>query len=127
VPRHSVDASVGEAPDVSVPGRWDGVAATDDLLALVVPDVEVELGVFADHAVEEAIEEGVVVHELGPEPRPEAGCMWEPAGPLGTRRELERHVGRSVAEARPLAPMEPSDPLVPLFAPFSKTWAGALR
>jgi hypothetical protein len=38
-----------------------------------------------------------VVHELGPDPLPEAGCVWEAAGPLGTRRELERHLKRSVS------------------------------
>ena len=51
-----------------------------------------ELGVVGDHASEEALEDGIVVHELGPNPRSEAGYMWEPAGPLGTRRKLERHV-----------------------------------
>ena len=39
-----------------------------DLLALVVPRVEVELGVLGDHPVEEAFDDRVVVQELGPDP-----------------------------------------------------------
>ena len=65
-----VDSSVGQARSVSVPRRGNRVPHTDDLLALVVPGVEVKLGVFADHAAEEAFENGVVVHELGPDPLP---------------------------------------------------------
>ena len=66
-----------------------------------------ELGVFADHAVEEAFENGVVVQELGPDSLPEAGCVWEPPGLLGTSRKLERHLRRSVSEARPPARQGP--------------------
>jgi len=91
-----VDPPVGEACDVSVPCCGDRVAPAYDLLSLVVPRVEVELGVFGDHTVEEAIEDRAVVHELWPDPLLKAGYVREPAGPLGTRRELERQAAPSL-------------------------------
>src|SRR5215208_6951648 len=66
---------------------------TDDFLALVIPGVELKLGVFGHHTAEEAFENWVVVQELGPDrPLREAGRVWEVAGPLGPRRKVERHV-----------------------------------
>ena len=94
-----VDSPVGQARDVSVPRCWDRVPHADDLLALVVPGVELELGELVDHAAEEAIQDRVVVHELGPG-AVEPGCVGLASGPLGAGRELERHVRPSVAEAR---------------------------
>ena len=53
-----------EASHVSVPRRGDRVPDADDLLALVVPGVEQELGVLGDHALEQSFEDGpLVVHE----------------------------------------------------------------
>jgi len=88
-----IESSVRQARGVSVPPGGNRVPHTDGLLALVVPRVELKLGVLADHAFEEAFENGRVVQELGPEPLLETGCVWEPpAGPLGTRGKLERHL-----------------------------------
>ena len=88
-----VEASVGQARSLSVPPRGNRHPRTDDLLALVIPGVELKLGVFGNHTAEEAFENWVVVQELGPDrPLPEAGRVWEVAGPLGTRRKVERHV-----------------------------------
>ena len=67
------------------------MAPGDDLLALVVPCVEEVLRVLVDHPAEKAIEDLVVVHELGPNLLLEAGDMGLLAGPLGTRRKVQRH------------------------------------
>ena len=84
---------LGEARSLSVPPRRHRHSHTDDFLALAIPGVELKLGVFGDHPPEETFENWVVVEELGPErPLPEAGRVWEVAGPLGTRRKVERHV-----------------------------------
>src|SRR5829696_8725517 len=96
-----VESSIGQAHIVSVPRRGNRHPHTDDFLPLVVPRVEPKLGVFGDHAAEEALQDGVVVHELGPGPLPEAGCVGEVAGPLGTSWKLQRHLGRSVSYATP--------------------------
>ncbi|HUK96749.1 MAG TPA: hypothetical protein VLV46_03765 [Gaiellaceae bacterium] len=90
---NGVEAPVGKARHVSVPRGGNGVAHADDFLPLVVPGVEVKLGVVGDHAVEEPIENGIVVHELGPHLRAEPGDVRERAGPLGTSGKLERHLG----------------------------------
>src|SRR5207244_10658094 len=83
----------GQARSLSVPPRGNRHPPTDDFLALVIPGVELKLGVFGNHTAEEAFENRVVVQELGPDrPLPEAGRVWEVAGPLGTRRKAERHV-----------------------------------
>ena len=79
-----VEASVGQARSVSVPPRGNRHPRTDDFLALVVPDVELKLGVFGNHTAEEAFKNWVVVQKLGPDrPLPEAGRVWEVSGPLG--------------------------------------------
>jgi len=81
---NAVEASVGQARSLSVSPRGNRDPPTDDFLALVVPGVELKLGVFGDHTAEEAFENWVVVQELEPDrPLPEAGRVWEVAGPLG--------------------------------------------
>src|SRR5262249_55389646 len=103
-----VDSSVGQARGVSVPRCGHRHSHADDLLPLVVPRVELELGVLGDHAAEEAFENGVVVEELGPHRTlGEARRVWEVAGLLGTSRKQERHLrerltrGRATSHARP--------------------------
>jgi hypothetical protein len=44
-----VDAAVGEARLVSIPCCGNRVPTADDLLTLVVPEVEAELGVLGNH------------------------------------------------------------------------------
>jgi hypothetical protein len=76
------------------------VPDADDLLALVVPGVEEELRVLGDHAPEQSLQDGPFVHER------RKVRIWslkalrvrELAGPLGTRRKMERHDKWSLAE-----------------------------
>jgi hypothetical protein len=98
----SVDSSVGQARHVSVPRSGDRVPDPDDLVSLLVPRVELELGEVADHPAEELVQDRVVVHELGPRAL-QAGCVWLASGELGARREAKRHLSRSSAAARPPA------------------------
>ncbi|MGB7807015.1 MAG: hypothetical protein WBM72_15590 [Actinomycetota bacterium] len=63
----------------------------DDLPALVVPGVEKELRVLGDHAPEQALQDGPLVHERRIRSR-KTVRVREFAGPLGTRRKMERHV-----------------------------------
>src|SRR5262249_11180551 len=93
----SVDTAVRQAGVVSVPRRGTRVAPADNLLALVVPEVEAELGVLGDHTLQEAGRTGRVVHELGPTLSPEPLCMWLMARPLRARREAKRHLRRRVS------------------------------
>src|SRR6476660_6160165 len=90
---NGVDTSVREVRDDPVPRCRNRVAPAHDLIALVVPHVEEELRVLGDHPAEEAIKDLVVVHELGPDLLLEAGDMGLLAGPLGTCRKVQRHVG----------------------------------
>jgi hypothetical protein len=73
---------------------------TDDFLALVVPRVELKLGVLGNHTAEETLENGVVVQELRPKRTlPETGRVWEAAGPFGTRWKLQRHLTERLIRA----------------------------
>src|SRR5262249_9691853 len=96
-----VESSVGKAGRVAVPPGGNRHPHSNNLLALVVPGVELELGVVGDHAAQEAFENRVVVEDLGPvRPLTDARRVWEPAGPLGSGRKLQRHLSRSVSYAR---------------------------
>jgi hypothetical protein len=93
---HRVESPVRKTPSVSVPRRGNRVPDADDLLALVVPGVEKELRVLGDHAPEQSLQDGPLVHECWVRSR-KALRVRQFAGPLGTRREVESHVRRSVA------------------------------
>jgi hypothetical protein len=95
---HRVE-SLGKTRGVSVPCCGNRVPDADDLLALVVPGVEKELRVLGDHAPEQPLQDGPLVHERRVR-SPKALGVREFAGPLGTRREVESHVRRSVARPR---------------------------
>ena len=73
-----VDSAVGQARDVSVPARGDRVPHADDLLALVVPGVELELGVLLDHAAEEPFRTASWYMNSGQAPSMPAACGCEP-------------------------------------------------
>jgi hypothetical protein len=91
---HRVESPVGKSRYVSIPRRGDRVSDADDLLALVVPGVEEELRVLGDHAPEQALQDGPLVHERRQRRggSPKAVRVREFAGPLGAGREMERHV-----------------------------------
>ena len=93
---HCVESPVGKTRSVSVPRGGDRVPDADDLLALVVPGVEQELRVLGDHAPEEPLQDGVVVHELGPGSR-KTVRVREFAGPLCARGKWSVMSRRSVA------------------------------
>jgi hypothetical protein len=67
------------------------VPDADDLLALVVPGVEKELGALGYDAPEQSLQDGPLVHERRVRSR-KALRVRKFAGPLGTRRKMERHV-----------------------------------
>jgi len=98
---HRVESPVGKTRCVSVPRCGNRVPDADDLLALVIPGVEKELRVLGNHAPEQSLQDGPLVHERRVRSR-KALRVREFAGPLGTRREVESHVRRSVA--RPTRP-----------------------
>jgi hypothetical protein len=89
--------SVREGRDDSVPRGGYRVARAHDLVALVVPRIEEELRILGNDAPEEAIEDGIVVHDVGPNLRLGAGDMGLSACPFGTRRKMQRHVSAGLA------------------------------
>jgi hypothetical protein len=56
--------------------------------------------VLGDDSAEKAIEDGVVVHELGPDALLKAGDVGLLAGSLGTRRKVQRHGGHGASQLR---------------------------
>jgi hypothetical protein len=91
---HRVESPVGKTRCVSVPRCGNRVPDADDLLALVVPGVEKELRVLGDHAPEQPLQDGPFVHERGKVRIRSLKALRVRglAGPLGTRRKMERHV-----------------------------------
>jgi hypothetical protein len=93
---HRVEATVGKTLCISVPRCGNSMPDADDLVALIVPRVEEELRVLGDHAPPQSLQDGALVDEREIRSR-KAVRVREFAGSLGTRREVESHVGESVA------------------------------